>query len=153
MKKIILIFCLFSISLFAQENNQLVITKIDSISENEILSNSTEIKEFPLAPGCEVVENNKKTDCFNDFIAEHVKKHFKYPKKATKKNIQGKVDVIIIFDKEGYIEKIETYGEHHILNEEARRIVSLLPKFEPGSINGIPKRVKFKFPITFRLTK
>lgn len=153
MNKIILLFCLVNFSLFAQENNHLEITKSDSISKNEILKSAEEIKDIPIAPGCEFVENNKKTDCFNNYMKEHIIKHFKYPKKAARKNIQGEVIISFIINKEGNIEKIQTFGKHEILNEEARRIVSLLPKFEPGSINGIPKRVKFKFPITFRLTK
>lgn len=153
MKKTIFIFCLISFSLFAQENNQLEIKKSDSIYENDILKNVEEIKDIPIAPGCEVVGKDKKTDCFNNYMKEHIIKHFKYPKKAARKNIQGEVIISFIINKEGNLEKIQTLGKYEILNEEAKRIILLLPKFKPGLLNGIPVKVKYSIPINFRLTK
>ena len=42
--------------------------------------------------------------CFDLKIADHIKKNFKYPKKAERDNIQGKVYVTFIIDKEGVIQ-------------------------------------------------
>jgi protein TonB len=38
-----------------------------------------------------------------------------------------------------------------ILEKEAIRIISLLPKFKPGMQKGKPVKVKYAQPITFKL--
>lgn len=137
MKKIIFLFCLISFSLFAQEKELSFI----------------ELEEYPSMPACEEVNRDYKKDCFNLKMQQHIKKHFKYPKKALRKGISGRVMITFVINKEGNIENITTTGAHEILMKEAKRIVSLLPKFKPGYLNGEPVKVQYGLPITFRLTK
>ena len=42
-------------------------------------------------------------------------------------------------------------GVHPLLDEEALRVAKLMPKWEPGYQNGIPVRVKYNIPVTFKL--
>jgi protein TonB len=53
----------------------------------------------------------------------------------------------------GYVDIIKTRGSDDLLEKEAQRIISLLPKFKPGILNGKPVRVPFSMPIIFRLQK
>ena len=71
--------------------------------------------------------------------------------KARKKNIEGRVLVLFIINRDGEITKIETKGGDPILQTEALRIVRLLPKMEPGKQKGKPVSVKYALPIIFKL--
>jgi len=53
--------------------------------------------------------------------------------------------------KDGDVSGIRTGGAHSILEREAYRIISLLPKFTPGIHRGKAVRVPFSIPIDFRL--
>lgn len=109
------------------------------------------IEDIPLFPGCEDVVKKERMDCFNAKMAEHIKKNFHYPKKALNRNIQGRVSVQFIIDKEGNVVDVQTKGADPILQTEARRIFSLLPKFEPGKLRGKPVNVRYAVPLNFKL--
>ncbi|MGB3151055.1 MAG: energy transducer TonB, partial [Maribacter sp.] len=59
--------------------------------------------------------------------------------------------IMFTIDKEGNVGDIKTKGPAPILENEARRIISLLPKFQIGSQNGVPKKVPYSIPINFKL--
>lgn len=82
------------------------------------------------------------------FIADHLK----YPEAAKMKGIQGKVFVRFVVGKWGYVEDPEIVSsDNPALNSEAIRVVSSLPKWIPGSLNGENVRVSSVIPVTFKL--
>ena len=91
--------------------------------------------------------------CTQRKIQTHIIKNFRYPEFAQKTGIQGRVFVQFIIDKDGSIVGIRTRGPHPILEIEAKRIISILPKFIPGYVDGKAVRVPFSMPITFKLQK
>lgn len=119
-----------------------------SFSQNKT-SVFDKIEEVPVYPGCEKAKN--KRSCANTKIQEHIIRNFRYPKEAQKKKIQGKVYVQFYVGVGGYIDNIRVRARHEILEKEAKRIISLLPRFEPGKIDGEAVRVPMSVPITFRL--
>ena len=122
------------------------------ISQNELQTiEIDELSEVPIYPGCEDIRN--KTKCLQENIQRHIVRNFKYPKEAKKNKIQGRVFVQFIVGAGGYIDIIKTRGPDDLLEKEAERIISLLPKFKPGVLNGKPVRVPFSMPIIFRLQK
>ena len=122
------------------------------ISQNELQTiEIDELSEVPVYPGCEDIRN--KTKCLQENIQRHIVRNFKYPKEAKKNKIQGRVFVQFIVGAGGYIDIIKTRGPDDILEKEAERIISLLPKFKPGVLKGEPVRVPFSMPIIFRLQK
>lgn len=156
MNRIFFIFLfLLSLNLFSQEENEVkevVLTTNDSLEEKSFDNVPfAVIEDIPVFPGCKNVEQKERMNCFNDKIYEHVRENFNYPEKAAKKNIQGKVLVQFVIDKEGNVVDIETKGADPILQTEARRIFSLLPKFEPGKLRGKPVNVKYGMPLVFKL--
>ena len=109
------------------------------------------IEEAPIYPGCENIRNKKK--CLQENIHRHIVRNFRYPEEAQKKKIQGRVFVQFYIGVGGYIDNIRARGPHEILEKEAKRIISLLPRFIPGKIGGKGVRVPFSVPISFGLQK
>jgi TonB family protein len=75
-----------------------------------------------------------------------------YPDSAKAKNIQGKVIIRFIVNPDGNVEDAMVLkGIHPLLDEEAIRVVNILPVFTPGSQGGRPVNVYYMVPITFTL--
>ena len=129
----------------------LVLVPLVSFSqEKEIDFDSVE--RPPIYPGCEPYTQQLRS-CTQRKIQTHINKNFRYPEFAQKTGIQGRVFVQFIIDKDGSIVGIKTRGPHPILEIEAKRIISILPKFIPGYVDGKAVRVPFSMPITFKLQK
>ena len=110
-------------------------------------------EEDPIFPGCEDVNPKERKNCFSQKISEHIKKNFNYPKEAKKNRITGKVIASLIINKAGEIQNITTRGPENgkLLEDEARRIISLLPKMKPGTQGGEPVNVRYSIPLNFNL--
>ncbi|MCI0474326.1 MAG: TonB family protein, partial [Ignavibacteria bacterium] len=86
-------------------------------------------------------------------LRSFVSTNIKYPRAAKDNKIQGTVYLRFEVKKTGKIGKIEIQkGVNPLLDEEAVRVVSLLPDFIPGSQNGKAVNVWYSLPIEFRLT-
>ena len=111
------------------------------------------IEDVPVFPGCEGVAKNKRLECFMEQMAKHIKKNQQYPEKAMDENIQGRVSVLFVIDKDGNITNVQARGPKggELLEKEALRVISKLPKFKPGMQRGKPVKVKYSQPITFKL--
>lgn len=160
MKKIILsiLFLLFQLLSFGQEEPkepiQIPLAKEEGKEDSEL--SFAIIEEVPIFPGCGEVERDKRLKCFQAKMNEHIQNNLKYPREARRKNIQGKVVVMFIINKEGKIENIVAKGnadckECEILEKEAIRIISKLPQMTPGKQKGKPVKVKYSQPLTFKL--
>ena len=109
------------------------------------------IEDVPVFPGCESVPKNKKRECFQQKMQEHIRKNFRYPEIAQEMGVQGRVNVIFTIDKDGSITNIRMRGPDKNLEAEAMRIIKKLPKMTPGKQRGRAVRVPFSIPITFKL--
>ena len=109
------------------------------------------IEETPLFPNQPRVDDLTDRRTFNSLIQQHIGSHFMYPKEAVAKNISGRVSIMFYVDKEGNVGNIKTRGPAPILEDEARRLISLLPKLQPGRQNGAPKKIPYSIPINFKL--
>nr|WP_321236826.1 energy transducer TonB [uncultured Psychroserpens sp.] len=109
------------------------------------------IENIPVFPGCEEGTKAEKKACFENSIKRHVRKHFKYPDNALELGIYGKVYVLFAIDKNGEVSKIKTRGPDKMLEDEAARIIGLLPKMTPGKQRGKSVSVPYSIPISFVL--
>lgn len=109
------------------------------------------VESVPIYPGCEGGNKKELRDCFQKKIMQHVKKNFRYPDLAIELGLHGKVFVIFVVDKDGMVTKIRTRGPDKILEKEAKRIVTSLPRMIPGKQRGKPVKVPFSLPINFHL--
>jgi TonB family protein len=109
------------------------------------------IEDVPLFPGCEKVRKSKRRECFQNKMNRHIAQNFRYPEFAQKNGIQGRVFVQFIIEKDGNISGIRSRGPHGTLERAAESIIEKLPKMTPGYQRGLPVKVTFSIPITFRL--
>ncbi len=85
-------------------------------------------------------------------LLEYVQKNLKYPMMARESDIQGRVFVGFIVEKDGSITNVQVLrGIGGGCDEEAVRVVQSLPKFKPGKQRGNPVRVQYTLPIVFKL--
>jgi protein TonB len=108
------------------------------------------LESVPIFPGCEGGTKDEIRNCFQRKILEHVQKNFVYPQTAQDLGIHGKVFVVFVIDKNGLVTKIQSRGPDNLLEKEAERIISLLPKMIPGKQRGKPVRVPYSIPINFK---
>lgn len=109
------------------------------------------IEDPPVFPGCEGLSKKEAKACFQKKIQQHVIKHFKYPQPALELGLQGRVSVIFVIDSEGNTTRIRSRGPDRILEKEAERIISKLPKMKPGKQRGRAVKVAYAVPIFFKL--
>lgn len=109
------------------------------------------IEHVPIFPGCEGLNNAKAKECFQEKMMQHVARNFKYPEAALDLQIQGRVSVIFTIDSSGKAVKIKSRGPDKVLEAEAERIISLLPKMKPGTQRGKPVNVAYALPVMFRI--
>ena len=129
----------------------LVLVPLVSFSQEEEIDFDS-VERPPIYPGCEPYTQQLRS-CTQRKIQTHINKNFRYPEFAQKTGIQGRVFVQFIIDKDGSIVGIKTRGPHPILEIEAKRIISILPKFIPGYVDGKAVRVPYSISITFKLQK
>lgn len=85
-------------------------------------------------------------------LLEYVQKNLKYPMMARESDIQGRVFVGFVVEKDGSISNVKVLrGIGGGCDEEAVRVVQSLPKFKPGKQRGNPVRVQYTLPIVFKL--
>ncbi len=110
-----------------------------------------EIDKAPTFPECKDVKIDESKECFENYITNHIKKNFRYPKRAAKNNIEGDVFIQFEITKSGYFINFSTIGPDKILEDEAYRIMSRLPQVQPGEYLGKKVSVLYGLPISFRL--
>ena len=82
------------------------------------------------------------------FLQENIK----YPEQAKKDRIQGRVFVNFIVEKDGSVSNVGLLrGIGGGCDEEAIRVVSMMPKWKPGMHEGKAARVVYNLPIKFAL--
>lgn len=78
--------------------------------------------------------------------------NIRYPEAAQQNNVQGRVIVKFVVEKDGSIgSPTIVKGVDRDLDQEALRVVRKMPKWQPGKNNGQPVRSYFNLPVTFRL--
>jgi TonB family protein len=78
-------------------------------------------------------------------------KYLRYPKEDEKNDVRGKVIISFVIEKDGSMTDFEVVKSLSMTADgEALRVVKMITqKWEPGTQNGQPVRVKFTVPIMF----
>lgn len=111
------------------------------------------IEEVPVFPGCEVSESNEaRKSCMMEKITGIVSQNFD-TSLGKQLGLTGINRVYVQFkiNKEGVVEVMGVRANHTALEEEARRVVNLIPNMTPGKQNGKEVGVLYSLPITFKV--
>lgn len=85
-------------------------------------------------------------------LMKYISSNIVYPPMARETNITGRVFVQFIIAKDGRVKDVEVIkGPDPLLNAEAERVISHMPKWKPGYQNAKPVNVKYTVPINFQL--
>lgn len=108
-----------------------------------------EVENVPVFPVCESAED--KRNCFNQMMQKHIGDNFRYPLEAQENGIQGRVNLMFVIGTDGNIKNLKMRGSDKVLENEAQRIINLLPKMKPGKQKGKKVDVPYSIPISFVL--
>jgi TonB family protein len=87
-------------------------------------------------------------------VTRFLSQNIRYPEKARDKNIQGRVAVQFVVDEDGNITDIKVPNHNELaaeLEDEAARVVSIMPKWRPGRQHHKPVKVYYTLPVVFSL--
>ena len=85
-------------------------------------------------------------------LFEYLQSNIRYPVIAKETNIQGKVFVSFVIEKDGTVTDVQVLrGIGGGCDEEAMRVVREMPRWIPGKQRGVPVRVKYNLPVKFVL--
>ncbi|MGD0340417.1 MAG: TonB family protein [Bacteroidales bacterium] len=109
----------------------------DPVRQDDIIITCEELPMFPGGP---------------EALLKYIADNTKYPDEAVELNLQGKVIVKFAVLYDGSVSRIEILRSVcPLLDQEAARVVSTLPKWKPGKQNGTPVSVWFTVPVSFQL--
>lgn len=129
---------------FAQQLDTL---RMDTIAEEEVIVESSELfgciqETMPMFPG-----GQRK-------LFEFLGNNLHYPQQAKSAGVEGQVFVEFYVEKDGSITGGKVLrGIGYGCDEEALRVVGLMPKWRPCKVRGESVRVRHTLPITFKLAK
>ena len=85
-------------------------------------------------------------------LMKFLSNNIRYPESAQQNDIQGRVIVKFVVEKDGSIGNVTVVkGVDRDLDREAIRVVKKMPRWQPGKNNGVAMRSYFNLPVTFRL--
>ena len=141
-------------ALFAPLAAALLIASNISCTSTETQEANTEVMESRAVEG-EVFKVVEEMPEFVGGMAECMKylaANVNYPTEAIEKGIQGRVIVQMVVTKEGDIADTKiARGIDPLLDAEALRVVSGMPKWKPGKQKGEAVNVRYTLPVMFRL--
>ena len=120
-----------------------IVTQIVEVEEEEIEEDQPFIKveKMPTFRGGDL----------NQF-RNWVQGRLRYPQIAQENGISGRVVVSFVVERDGTVSNIQVLqSPDRSLGEEATRVVSSSPKWEPGMQRNQPVRVKYTLPVVFQI--
>lgn len=87
----------------------------------------------------------------NSALMTYLSKNIRYPSAAAKNNIHGRVVCNFIIEKDGSVSDVRVINSvGPSLDKEAVRLLSSMPKWNPGKQKGKAVRVKYTLPVNFQ---
>ena len=85
-----------------------------------------------------------------DELARFLSANLKYPASVYHNELEGKVFVSFVVERDGAVTHATVEkGMGSDYDEEALRVIGLMPKWKPGKQNGKAVSVKFTLPVIF----
>lgn len=127
--------------------------KYEQPIENDVVVDFVAVENVPVFPGCESLSTNEeKKACMSKSINQIIRKNFD-ARAGERYGLTGinRIPVQFTIDKTGQITDIKVRSPHKVLEDEAKRVIGLIPVMEPGRQRENPVKVKFSLPIVVKL--
>lgn len=94
-----------------------------------------------------LISEQDKKECFSEFVNAHVKKNFNTEVETNAELHKKRIFARFLIDADGNVTRIQARAASKVLEEEAMRVLSLLPQFIPGRQKDKAVAVAFSLPI------
>ena len=124
----------------------------DTLKQEDDKVPFSQVEEIPIHPECKRISNKSdQKQCTTSAINKQVGKNFNTDLANSLGLPAGKKRIFVQFtiSKEGQVTNIKARGPHPKLEEEAIRVIKLLPQLIPGKHNGTVVDVAYSLPIVF----
>lgn len=116
---------------------EVAVVKVEPAAEEEVLISVEQDPQFP---------GGMKE------LLKYLQKNVHYPPAAQRANIEGKVVVQFVVEKDGSVGQVKVLKSVGFgCDEEAVRVVKSMPKWAPGKQNGRAVRVYYTLPVSYTL--
>ena len=111
---------------------------VEQVDDDRIFESVEEDAQFPGGP---------------EACMKWLSSHIKYPSICQEQNVQGRVIVQFVVNKDGSIVDVKVLrSPDNNLADEAVRVVKQMPKWKPARMNNKTVRCRFTLPVVFRLS-
>lgn len=148
--------------LFKDDDKGTAVTACVSVYVNPLSTTvGLDVRSYELLSQKKVTDNSpiyEEADIMPSFpgggeaIEKYLNDNIKYPKQARENDVQGRVVVSFVVERDGTLSNIRVVrSADPLLDKEANRVILSMPRWKPGKKDGNEVRVRYKLPVTFRL--
>ena len=129
----------------------------EAVEQEEIPFEATNVDESaPLDANTDevfkVVEVDPEFPGGEEALYKYLAENIKYPVMAKNNKIEGRVYITFVIEKDGTVSDAKVLRSvNEELDAEALRVINAMPKWKPGTQRGVPVRVQYNIPISFKL--
>lgn len=129
----------------------------EAVEQEEIPFEATNVDESaPLDANTDevfkVVEVDPEFPGGEEALYKYLVENIKYPEKAKNNKVEGRVYITFVIEKDGTVSDAKVLRSvNEELDAEALRVINAMPKWKPGMQRGVPVRVQYNIPISFKL--
>ena len=129
----------------------------EAVEQEEIPFEATNVDESaPLDANTDevfkVVEVDPEFPGGEEALYKYLAENIKYPVMAKNNKVEGRVYITFVIEKDGNVSDAKVLRSvNEELDAEALRVINAMPKWKPGMQQGVPVRVQYNIPITFKL--
>lgn len=148
--------------LFKDDDKGTAVTAYVDVNANPLSTTvGLDVRSYELLSQKKVTDNSpiyEEADIMPSFpgggeaIEKYLNDNIKYPKQARENDVQGRVVVSFVVERDGTLSNIRVVrSADPLLDKEANRVILSMPRWKPGKKDGNEVRVRYKLPVTFRL--
>lgn len=128
----------FLIGILSCSSTSLLAQKTDNSEDKPVYS----VEQMPQYPGGD------------EALLKFIKENLKYPKEAAEGGVEGKVVIRFVVNREGTVTDVTVVRSlNAVCDQEAMRVVKMMPTWTPGKSNGRNVPVYFTLPVVYKLNK
>ncbi|CAH8282943.1 TonB-like protein [Mariniflexile fucanivorans] len=134
-----------------QLQNELI-EKVVTPIEEDVEVPFAVIEQVPIYPGCENLTNSEAKKCTTEAISKYVQSNFN-TEIAKNLGLTGRQRINVIFriNQNGNVIDVRSRASDPDLEDEANRVITSLPKMQPGKQRGRVVTVPYSLPIIFEV--